>query len=149
LAQCLAYLQQPTKVLLPDALRQKPKRGKRARFLPWIAASIVLVSVAIVVPLTLLTEPKTVTNVADDENADRPLVAPPAHPATQPRIERMDEIDEQIQAIRQRTGMVKAELGSSNGSQSMDRMSDEIRNVLMEAKKLEQEIQSNATGAIR
>jgi serine/threonine protein kinase len=149
LAQCLAYLQQPTKVFLPDALRQKPKRGKRARFLPLIVTSIVLISVAILVTLILPTEPKTVTNVTDDENADRPLVAPPAHPATQSRIERSDEIDEQIQVIRQRTGMVKAELGSSNGSQSMDRMSEEIRNVLMEAKKLEQVIQSNATGAIR
>jgi serine/threonine protein kinase len=150
LSQCLGYLQRPTTLMLPPTLSAKPKRGRlRARAWRWIVAGIFLISGAVALLLKLPKHQDSEAVVANGESETQALAAPPIDPATQPRIQRVDEIDGQILVLRQRAGTIEAELTAGNGSNSRDRLSEEIRNALMGAQNLEREIRSTTVGSHR
>lgn len=141
LGRCLAHLQQPLTVPLPHPLT--PASGplyRRVPFAGWALAFVVLLSAVVAGPFVL-------RRGHQPEVEEAPALQSPEGIRLGERTnQRIDEIDEQIHALRARTGALEVELEHSSVSDSRDPIGVEIQRVLQEARLLEQEIQSGATG---
>jgi eukaryotic-like serine/threonine-protein kinase len=149
LGRCLAHLQQPLTVSLPSALLQKRESRRRfGRSKRWIAAAVVLVSVAVL----LLAFPRRQhpdVNIAKQSSEAPPSKPPQQEPVNTGKRQKPDEIDEQLQALRQRARTVEVGLEGSDASNSRDYTSEQIRNALIQAQMLEQQMKTSANGASR
>jgi serine/threonine-protein kinase len=137
LGRCLAHVQQPLVLPLPQTELPYPPRplAGRRRVLLGAFATALLASAA-VIAILLLSRPQWLrlgSLVADNTgpNNSPDLVLPAA-----------GEIDQQAQALRERTEALDAELHSADGFGWQDPLSAQIRFLSMRASALEKEVTS-------
>jgi serine/threonine-protein kinase len=144
LGRCLAHLQQPLAVPLPDALTRPSDRfWRRGPFRRWAMASTVLLSVLVAAPFVLY-------RGNQPEGEEAPSLKSPEGVRLGERINLESvEIEDRIRILRARAEALKADLDSRNASDQGDPIDAELQRLLQESCKLEQEIQSGTTGAPR
>ncbi|MHB1426963.1 MAG: serine/threonine-protein kinase [Gemmataceae bacterium] len=142
LGRCLAHLQQPLTVPLPRTLAPVPERlQRRIRFTKWAMAITVLLAAAVAAPFAWrLGQQPEVEETQGLIDAEESRPARPTPPGS-------DEIEKQLQELRERTGSLKAALDHSEASDTGDAISTEIQKALNKAHSLEQEIRPDDMGA--
>src|SRR5262249_11880384 len=114
---------------------------RRRSFTRWAIAVAVLLSAAATVPLVLHR-----SNQPEVEEAPA-LKSPEGVYQVEQWNPVSDEMHDEIQTLRSRAEVLEAELNFRNPCDSNDPIAAEIQRALQEARLLEQEIQSGATGA--
>jgi serine/threonine protein kinase len=141
LGRCLAHLQQPLSVLLPDVLtpaRAAPRR--QAPFIRWAMAFAVFLGIVFAVPFVF--QLGHLFKSGDPALELQEGVQPGE--GTNGGIE---DIADEIRALQERARELAADLDHRRGLDSEDAILAEIQQVLQEARSLEQQIQSGALGA--
>jgi serine/threonine protein kinase len=149
LGRCLAHLQQPLTVPLPPSLTRPPDRfRRRRRSARWAAAVVALLTVSVAAPFafhegqkpTVEEVPARVEEVPAPQSSDVFRLSDRAH-------REIEDVEARIHALRTRSEALEADFNSRCGADSGDPIGAEIQRILQETCRLEQEIQSGATGA--
>ncbi len=144
LGRCLAHLQQPLAVPPPyTSTRSSDSFWRRGRFRKWAVAAAVLLSVLVAAAFALHRghQPET-EDVSALNNLEPFRRSERTYPGS-------DEVEARIHALRTRAEELQADLNYKNCSDSGDQIDTDIQRLVQEARLLEQEIQSGATGAPR
>jgi serine/threonine protein kinase len=142
LGRCLAHIQQPLNVPLPQTLACVSERfRRRVRLARWAIASVVLLAAcaaaAFAWRLSQKPEVEETPLLTEQEAFHPPRSTPPGS----------EEIEKQLHALRERAGALKAALDHCYGADSGDPISAEIQKASLKARALEQEIRPDDMGA--
>ena len=149
LSRCLAHLQQPTTVSLPSGLLMKREPNLRlGRSARWIAASVLAISVGVgLFAYSRRHEPEVNTPDRQVEVGKTPPSQSESVSAGRPQ--NRDEIDEQLQGLRQRAWSIQSGLERIDATDQSDSTSEQIRSAMQRAQALEQQMTTNAGTAPR
>ncbi len=149
LAQCLAHMQQPLTVSLPSALLPKRKRHTWfSRPVRWIAGAIVVVLLVVaLLELPRRQHPDSV--IANGKNGAAPDAPRQQEPITTAKAEKPDEIDVQLQSLRNRAWNIEAGLEGYDAPDQSDTISQQIRNLQIQAQAIERQMNAGSDGAQR
>jgi serine/threonine-protein kinase len=143
LSRCLAHLQQPLTEPLPTTLTLAPGRHwRRVHFARLIVAVAVLLSALAAAPFVLRLWHQPDVGVSE-------LKGPEGNRPGGLTNRGIDEIEEQIHALRNCASAMETDLQHAGALDSGDQISARIQNVSNEAHSLEQEIRSGAMRAPR
>jgi serine/threonine protein kinase len=149
LGRCLAHVQQPLAVPLPESLATAGRSRRRLRMRRWIVGSaVVVVGIAVSVFVSGIW-PHTDANDAQDNRGAPQVNKSNTDPVLGSRNQQKDELDEQIQLLHWRVQSIEADMNGNSALNQADRTAEQISSALNQANALEREIQSSAKGATR